>query len=113
MNEAIFQQECMRKIEIRRLARQVVGVGEAASPCEIRRAWRRKCLETHPDRNPGDPDAERRFRLVNCAYRLLAEGTPCHELLTHGAELQKTPGHSKYDLSNTWGFYLWWRERFF
>jgi len=113
MNGTTFQHECMQEIEARRLARRVLGIGEVASPCEIRRAWRRRCLETHPDRNPGDPDAEQRFRRVNCAYRLLTDGTQCHELLTHGAELERSQCHHKYDLSNPWGFYLWWRETFF
>ena len=113
MNGATFQKKCMGSIELTRRARQVIGVPEGVSRREIRRAWRKRCLETHPDRNPGDPDAERRFRLVNCAYRLLTDGTPCDELMTHSAAQGQPPSHSKYDLTNTWGFYLWWRERFF
>ena len=113
MDETIFQQEHIREIEAKQIARRVLGIGEIASPREIKRAWRRRCLETHPDRNPGDPDAERRFRLVNCAYRLLTEGTPCDELLTNNAESEEPPKHGKYNLSNAWGFYLWWRDRFF
>ena len=103
----------MQEIEAKRLARRVLGIDEVASPRQIKRAWRKRCLETHPDRNPGDPHAKRSFRLVNCAYRLLYDGTPCDELLTHVAELERMPIHNKYNLSNAWGFYLWWREKFF
>jgi len=113
MNGTTFQQECMQEIEARRLARRVLGVGDGASQREVRRAWRRRCLETHPDRNPGDPHAEQSFQLVNCAYRLLIDGIPCDELLAHGVEPERSTNYRKHDLSNAWGFYLWWREKFF
>ena len=113
MNEARSGQDGRRTHELDRLARRVLGIGDGASACEMKRAWRRRCLETHPDQNPEDPSAEQRFRLVNCAYRLLTEGTPCPELMAHVADTKRSPRHSAYDLSNAWGFYLWWRETFF
>ena len=88
-------------------------MGEAASPDDIRQAWRKACLETHPDRNPGDADAYKRFRMVNGAYRFLTDGTPCDELLGTGKDSVSTPNNAKYNLANHWGFYLWWRDRFF
>jgi len=113
MNKAGIQEGYSRPPDVGRLARQVLRVGEGASPSEIKRAWRKRCRETHPDRNPDDPDAERKFRLVNGAYRFLTEGVPCPDLSDHDAESGRPPSHSKYDLSNPWGFYLWWREKFF
>jgi curved DNA-binding protein CbpA len=94
-------------------ARRVLGVGDDASAEQIKEAWRRLCLRTHPDRNPEDPDAEEKFRKVNCAYGLLIEGTPCEELLLKDEDADRTPSNGRYDMSNTWGFYLWWRETFF
>ncbi len=113
MDGSEYQEVIAAEVRARRVAMNVLGVGERASLHQIKRAWRRRCLETHPDRNSGDPDAERRFRLVNCAYRLLTDGTPCDDLLTQGAEPERPPRRSKHDLSNPWGFYLWWRETFF
>jgi len=113
MNGSEYQKIITDEARARRAARRVLGVAESASLRQIRRAWRKRCLETHPDRNPGNPEAEREFRLVNCAYRLLTDGTPCDELLTQGAEAEPTPLRGRYNILNAWGFYLWWRETFF
>jgi len=55
--------------------RQVLGVGLAAGPDEIRAAYRRHAARLHPDRNP-DPRAAEQFREVTKAYEALssAEG---------------------------------------
>ncbi|MCK4376127.1 MAG: DnaJ domain-containing protein [Candidatus Brocadiae bacterium] len=108
-----FQDVVTREVEARHLARKVLGVHESASPEDLKRAWRRACHEMHPDRNPGDPDAQRRFRVVNCAYRLLVNGTPCDELPDDSEGQQSVPRDTKYNLDNMWGLFLWWREKFF
>ena len=100
-------------IEARRVAGEVLGIDESASPEEIKGAWRRACLATHPDRNPGDSSAHRRFILVNCAYRLLIEGVPCDALLDEIGREAPVPQESKYNLDNPWGMFLWWRDKFF
>ena len=113
MDESRFLDDVSREIEAKRIARKVLGVAEGASPDEIKRAWRRASIETHPDRNPSDPDAQRQFRVVNCAYQLLAKGTPCNELLNESEDQKNSPADSKYNLNNPWGLFLWWREKFF
>lgn len=40
---------------------------------EVRRAWKRLARKYHPDRNPGDPESERRFKALNEAYQLLGD----------------------------------------
>jgi hypothetical protein len=113
MDRPEYQEIIAAEVRARRAARNELGVGEGASPREVTRAWRKRCLETHPDRNPGAPDADRKFRLVNCAYRLLTDGTPCEDLLANDIQLAETPRSGKYDLSNDWGYFLWWKEAFF
>lgn len=51
----------------------VLGVGRKASHEEIRKAYKKLCLDCHPDRNPGDPEAEDRFKQVNEAYQILSD----------------------------------------
>lgn len=51
---------------------EVVGVRADASADEIRRAYRRRALELHPDRNPDDPDATRRFQELAEAFAALS-----------------------------------------
>lgn len=51
----------------------VLGVKRDASPDELKKAFRGLALQFHPDRNPNDPDAERRFREVAEAWKVLSE----------------------------------------
>ena len=45
-------------------AYQVLGVKEGASEDEVKRAYRKMALQTHPDKNTDDPEAKVRQRLV-------------------------------------------------
>ncbi len=51
----------------------VLGVSRSASEAEIKKAYRRLAMRHHPDRNPGDDQAEGRLREVNSAYEVLSD----------------------------------------
>jgi len=52
---------------------EVLGVGRDASAEEIKKAYRQKALQHHPDRNPDDYAAEERFKEAAEAYSVLAD----------------------------------------
>jgi curved DNA-binding protein len=52
---------------------QVLGVPKTATQAEIKKAYRRLARELHPDRNPGDAAAERRFKDANEANAVLSD----------------------------------------
>lgn len=52
---------------------KILGVKRSASKDEIKRAYRKLALKTHPDRNPGDAKAEEHFKEINEAYQVLSD----------------------------------------
>ncbi|MCF2972171.1 DnaJ domain-containing protein [Synechococcus sp. Nb3U1] len=52
---------------------QILGVSKDASPDEIKRAYRKLARKYHPDVNPGDQQAEERFKAINEAHEVLSD----------------------------------------
>jgi molecular chaperone DnaJ len=52
---------------------EILEISREATFEEIKKAYRRLALKYHPDRNPGDKEAEERFKLINEAYQVLSD----------------------------------------
>ncbi len=52
---------------------KILGVKESATASEIKKAYRKKAQKYHPDRNPGDKQAEERFKEIQEANEVLSD----------------------------------------
>jgi molecular chaperone DnaJ len=66
---------------------EVLGVARTATDAELKSAFRKKAMECHPDRHPGDSAAEARFKELNEAYQILsdAQKRPAYDRMGHAA----------------------------
>jgi molecular chaperone DnaJ len=73
---------------------EILGVERSASADDIKRAYRRLAMKYHPDRNPGDAEAETKFKECAEAYEVLSnpERRSTYDRFGH-AGLRSTPGH--------------------
>ncbi|MGB0934634.1 MAG: molecular chaperone DnaJ [Alphaproteobacteria bacterium] len=52
---------------------ELLGVSKSASADEIKKAYRKLAMKYHPDKNPGDKEAEQKFKEINLAHEVLKD----------------------------------------
>jgi molecular chaperone DnaJ len=82
---------------------EVLGVGRNAAEDEIKRAYRKRAVKFHPDKNPDDPHAEERFKELGEAYDVLmdADKRAAYDRFGHAAFTQGGVGagfHDPFDI---------------
>ena len=52
---------------------EILGITKSADAAEIKKAYRKKAIEFHPDKNPGNKEAEDKFKQAAEAYEVLGD----------------------------------------
>ncbi|UCH09176.1 MAG: molecular chaperone DnaJ [Fidelibacterota bacterium] len=81
----------------------ILGVSRSASEDEIKKAYRQKALKYHPDKNPGDQNAEQKFKEAAEAYEILGDAQKRAQYDRYGmAGVNGAPGAGgfEFDLSD-------------
>ena len=71
---------------------ETLGIGRSVSQDEIKKAYRKKALQYHPDKNPNDKAAEEKFKEVSAAYEVLSDESKRRQYDQFGHEAY-TRGH--------------------
>ena len=78
---------------------EILGLNQAADSTQIRTAYKRLAMQYHPDRNPGNPQAEEMFKSINEAYHILSDS------------LKKSRYDSRFNAQTTTNYTeTYWRE---
>lgn len=90
---------------------EVLGIQKTASESEIKRAYRVCAMKYHPDRNPGDKDAEAKFKEISEAYEVLSDSQKkqMYDRYGHASPINSGFSHTASDpfdfFENIFGFH--------
>ncbi len=79
---------------------EVLGVKKDASADEIKKAYRKKAMELHPDRNPNDPSAEAKFKEAAEAFDVLKDENKRARYDRYGHSGMHSGGFNEPDFQN-------------
>lgn len=82
---------------------QILGIDKKASEEDIKKAYRKKAMEFHPDRNNGDKIAEQKFKEVVQAYEILSDTAKRNQYDQFGS-VKSPPPSSKDSFSTNFSF---------
>ena len=92
---------------------EVLGVSKTATEAELKKAYRQLAKKYHPDINPGDKEAEAKFKEASEAYAVLSDPEKRrqydqfgHAAFEQGGGTGGFGGFGGFDLAATWAIFL-------
>ena len=98
---------------------KILGVEKTATQDQLKKAYRKLAMQYHPDRNPGDKNAEEMFKKINEAYSILSdeEKRRQYDLYGNGQPQARSYYSQNADSENSYNYYYqgnpfeqWFRE---
>ena len=83
---------------------ELLGVSSDASEQDIKRAYRKLARKYHPDVNPGDPAAERKFKEISQAYNTLSDPDKRKKYDRFGHAWEQAQATGQWDPGDFQGF---------
>src|SRR5271167_4712439 len=83
---------------------EILGVNRGAGEIELKKAYRSLAIQFHPDRNPGDKQAEERFKELNEAYQVLSDPERRAQYDRYGHAAFQGPQANGFGFEFTQGF---------
>jgi DnaJ-class molecular chaperone len=111
LDENYFQEKAKKHVEMEKLARKILGLTDGANAIEIKKSYWLLAMKYHPDKNPDDAEAKRKYKNMQNAYEFLIKGK-INDDLNNDNNFEESISE-EYDTSNSWGYYLWWKDKYF
>ncbi len=73
---------------------ETLGITKTATAEEIKKAYRNQAFKYHPDRNPGNKEAEEKFKKISAAYEVLGDETKRRQYDMYGNSSYNTGAHT-------------------
>src|SRR5271157_5664455 len=83
---------------------EILGVNHGAGEVELKKAYRTLAIQFHPDRNPGNKQAEERFKELNEAYQVLSDPERRAQYDRYGHAAFQGPQANGFGFEFTQGF---------
>ena len=97
---------------------EVLGISRTATQNEIKSAYRKLAVKYHPDKNPGNKEAEEKFKKISAAYDVLSDETKRRQYDSYGStngtgSSSNGYGYGSYGYGQGWQQGSWqqqWRQ---
>ncbi len=95
---------------------EILTVSKSASGDEIKKAYRKVAMQFHPDRNPGNKEAEEKFKEAAEAYEVLSDTDKKakYDRFGHAAFAPGSggfSGSSNVNMEDIFREFVWWRKK--